>query len=300
MFSKKSKIAFIGAGKIAHSLIPAFINAGYNVTSIISRNKNSAKKLAKTYKLNNHSDKLNSLKKEAKVFFLTVPDSEIAKTAETLSEMNFQEALFIHVSGALDINELKSLKESKVYTASLHIMQSFPSKKIVDIRGCSGAIEADRKVVKYFLNRLLLDLGLKPFYLKPEKKIYYHLAGVFASNFLVGNLFNSQKIFKLSNDKADYFTVFNSIIYSTLNNIKSGGPVNALSGPVERGDYETIALHIKSLKKNNSKISNDLFSYLFQSLLLLEIERNKNGSLNEGQKRIEKNIKMELITLKKP
>jgi len=292
LFSKKSDIAFIGAGKIAFSIVSALLKAGYNVNSIISRNKTSADKLAKKYKLPFSSNNLKFLtlasqsEKETKIFFLTIPDSQIEKTAKALSKLNldFKNSLFIHVSGALDISELNSLKKKKAHTASFHIMQTFPSIKIVDIKNCSVAIEAEKKVVKDFLNKLALDLELQPFYLKSDKKIFYHLAGVFASNFLVGNLFSSEKMFQLTESgETDFFSIINSTVNSTLDNIRKVGPAKALSGPVERGDYETINKHLKALKKKDKILYN---CYVTQSLNLLEVVKEKNKKLSKDQKKI--------------
>ena len=102
MFSEKSNIAFIGAGKIAYSLIAALIKAEYGVVSVISRNKFSAQKLAERLRIPYHSNRLNSLNQNIKFFFLTVPDNQIEKVARLLSKLNlnFKQSLFVHVSGA--------------------------------------------------------------------------------------------------------------------------------------------------------------------------------------------------------
>jgi predicted short-subunit dehydrogenase-like oxidoreductase (DUF2520 family) len=287
LFSEKLNIAFIGAGKIAYSLIAALIEAEYSVVSIISRNKSSAQKLAEKFRIAHHSNRFNSLNQNIKFFFLTVPDSQIEKVAKSLSKLNlnFEQSLFVHVSGALNIDELQSLRKKKGNIASFHIMQTFPSQRIIDIKNCSVAVEEEKKVVKNFLTRLALDLKLKPFCLKPDMKVYYHLAGVFASNFLVGNLSASGKMFKLTEaEKTNFFSVINSTVNSTLSNIRDTGPAKALSGPVERGDFETIERHLKALKKKDILLYK---SYIVQSLNLLEVVKEKNGKLNEGQKRIQ-------------
>ena len=286
MFSEKSNIAFIGAGKIAHSLVSALLEAGYNVASVISRNKSSAQKLSKKFGIPHHSNKLNSLNQDTAIFFLTVPDNQIEKVAKSLSKLNlnFEQSLFVHVSGALNIEELKSLKKKKGKVASFHIMQTFPSQRKVDIKNCSVAIETENKKTKNFLNKLASDLKLKSFYLRSDKKIYYHLAGVFASNFLVGNLSVSEKMFQLSKKgKADFNLILDSIVYSTLSNVKNTGISGALSGPVERGDFETIEKHLRALRKKDKQLYK---SYIIQSLNLLEVAKEKNGKLNEEQRRI--------------
>lgn len=300
MFSEKSNIAFIGAGKIAYSLTAALLEAGYNVTSIISSRKTSAQKLAEKFKIPNHSNKLSSLNQTIKIFFLTVPDSQIEKTARALSKLNldFKNALFIHVSGALNINELIPLGKKKASLASFHVMQTFPSKNIADIKNSSTAIETENIKVKNFLNKLASDLKLKPFYLRSDKKIYYHLAGVFASNFLVGNLSASEKMFQITRaEKTNFFSVVNSTIDSTLRNIRNVGPAKALSGVIERGDIGTVVKHLKALKKNNKLL---YLNYVVQSLYLIEVAQSKNRKLNEGQRKIREILAKEFKSIEKP
>ena len=126
--NKNLRITIIGAGKIAYSLTAALIKSGYNVSSIISKNKTSAEKLAKKFKIPFSSDKIKSLKKESQIFFLTVPDNQIKKTAQRISklDLDFKNSLFIHVSGALDINELKSLKKKKAEHCIVSYNADFP------------------------------------------------------------------------------------------------------------------------------------------------------------------------------
>jgi|SRR5690554_29231 len=291
MFSEKSEIAIIGAGKIAYSLTSALTNAGYKIACIISRNKKSAKSLADKFNIPGYSANLNSISKKIKIFFLTVPDREIKNTADILSrlEINFKNSLFIHVSGALDINELSSLKKKKANVGSFHIMQTFPSKKIVEITGSSAAIETNNKIAEEYLLNLAENLKLNPFKLNSDKKIFYHLAGVYASNFLVGNSFIAEELFSLTKPGKDFYSVYSNTIKSTLENIRNSGSLNALSGPVERGDYETINKHIGALRKNRKLLLN----YIVQSLNLIKVIKRRKH-LNSGQKKINKLLKDEL------
>jgi predicted short-subunit dehydrogenase-like oxidoreductase (DUF2520 family) len=299
LFNKKSGIAIIGAGKIANSICAALLKSGYRVSAVISKKKSSAEIFAEKFKIGFSSDNLQSLTGKTKIFFLTVPDNVIEKTAGELSklDLDFKNSLFIHVSGALNINELKSLKKKKAHTGSFHIMQTFPSQEIVEIKNCPVSVEAEEKRVKDFFNKLASDLKLKPFYLESDKKIYYHLAGVFASNFLAGNIFSAEKLFSLTKSKQkDFFSVINSTINSTLGNIIKEGPAKALSGPVERGDYETIEKHLKALRREDQTLG---LNYIVQSLSLINVSKEKYGKLNEGQKMIRDLLTKELNQIKK-
>jgi len=296
----KTKIAIIGAGRIAYSLTSALLKEGYIVDTIISRKINSAKALAGKFGVKKYFDDKNLISKSVNVFFITVPDSEIKKTAVQLSKLKFSTAFFIHFSGAEDISVLNPLKVKGGKTGSLHLMQTFPSKKIVNIKNVNSAIETDDDSMYKFLLQLCSDLQLIPFRIDSKDKTYYHLAGVFASNFLAGNLLNAQKLLSLNNiDEQKYFKILSSTIQSTLQNIKTVGPAKALSGPVDRGDIKTIQKHIYSLKRKSKKSNSSYFSmllnnYIVQSLNLINLVEEKHGELNQSHQDIKKLLVREL------
>lgn len=282
---KKLRIAIIGAGKVASSLVSALINAGFDVSCIISYNINSAKKLALKNKIKIFSDDYAILPVNCNLFFVCVPDNEIKKTAKKLSKLklNFNNSLFVHMSGAEDISLLNNIKDKNGGTASLHIMQTFPSKRVVKINNCYAAIETENPEIFRLMKKLSLKLGLIPFKIETKQKPLYHLSAVFASNFLVGNLFLSQILFENSvNKNNNFIDVIEPILQRTIKNIRKTGTINSLSGPVERGDYRTVRKHLSALNKLRSKNKNkDLYnslyrSYLNQSLVLTYMAEEKH------------------------
>lgn len=294
MISKRSNIALIGAGKIAYSLVSALVKNDYRVTLIISNNIDSAKNLAKKFSVKNYSDKLTDLDNKIRVVFISVPDNQIKVIADKIAHLhiNFRNSLFIHLSGAENISKLKSLQRLDALISSFHIMQTFPSKKIVKVENCYASIETENKFAERFLFKLAWDLKLKPFKLNSNDKIKYHLAGVFASNFLVGNIFNSEKIFDIRKNKFNYnkFTLLSPIINSTMNNIDKFGSSKALSGPIERGDLETIKKHIFALKGQNfnNELNYAYLSYIIQSLNLLSVVESKYSKLSNAHLELRK------------
>ncbi len=130
------KIVVIGAGKVAHSLVPALVKNGYYVESIHSRNILSAKKLAQKYSVNHFAVSLKEIPTGIKIFLLSIPDNEIKVTAEKLSRLkiNFKQSFFIHFSGVEDISVLNSLEKKGAATGSLHLMQTFPGKRVTNLK----------------------------------------------------------------------------------------------------------------------------------------------------------------------
>ncbi|MBT8386524.1 MAG: DUF2520 domain-containing protein [Ignavibacteria bacterium] len=299
----KEKITIIGAGNVAHSLVPALVKNDYYVESIHSRNILSAKKLAQKYSLKYHTDLLIEIPVGIKIFLLTIPDSEIKATAEKLTRLkiNFKQSFFIHFSGVEDVSVLKSLEKKGAATGSLHLMQTFPDKRVTDLKGVHSAIETDDERSYKLLLKISKDLKLKPFRMRSEDKVYYHLAGVLGSNFLAGNLYKSEKLLSLCGiDKKESFEILKSTIFTTIDNTMKFGAAQALSGPVDRGDFKTIKKHIsalKKLKRVNDKKEDAAYllrSYLVQSLQLLNLVEIKIGTLTEKHLKIKNLILEEL------
>jgi predicted short-subunit dehydrogenase-like oxidoreductase (DUF2520 family) len=282
--TKKTDIAFIGAGKISYSIADALLRNGYKISFAASSSLKSAQKFAKKFKIKFFSDSLTAVPESAGLIIIAVPDSQIKSVALKLAgqKINFKKTLFIHLSGSENISVLKSLKEKGGLVASFHIMQTFPSKRIVKIRNCFCAVETNNPSAKKFLFQLAGAIGLKPFGIESEEKVYYHLAGVFASNFLTANFFNSEQLLNKNKKlKITHSEIFKPIINQTLKNLESHGITGSISGPVERGDIKTVLNHIKTLKQlKNERNSILLKTYLCQSLCLINALEGKPGKLS--------------------
>jgi predicted short-subunit dehydrogenase-like oxidoreductase (DUF2520 family) len=292
LFSSKSKIAVIGAGRVSYPLVNALVKSGFNVSTIVSRHVTSAKTLANRLKIKNFSSDLHSLTADLKIFFLSVPDNQISLVAKEISKLNmdFENSIFIHLSGAENISVLNALKRKGAYIASFHVMQTFPDKKIFNLKNSYVAIETKNKKAESFLFTLAKRLNLHPFKISSQNKIYYHLAGVYSSNFLVANQYYVKKLFDRTNSGVDYKKVFHPISEMTLKNVKEKDVQNAVSGPVARGDIITVKKHLKILRNDNTLRSN----YISQSLTLLELLKKRDKKLSDSQKEL-KNYLQKLL-----
>jgi len=281
-------IAIIGAGKIAYSLVSSLIDSRFVVSIIISKNISSAEKLARKFGVKKYSDDFRNIPISCNAFFLCIPDSQLNLVAKILSKrkFNFRNSLFVHMSGALTTSVLDALDKKKALTASFHIMQTFPSKKTIRISKIYVAIETNSQRAERTLFSLANKLGLIPFKLENRNKIFYHLAAVHASNFLVGNIFNSQQLFDNAEIKGvDFREIMFPIISSTFSNIKKYGASKSLSGPIERGELQIIKKHLNALKKikNTTRVNIEALNYISQSLSLLALIEQSGVKLSTVQ-----------------
>jgi predicted short-subunit dehydrogenase-like oxidoreductase (DUF2520 family) len=295
-FTKKDNLIILGAGKISYSLAPSLIDAGYKINSIISSKIIRAEKLARKLHVKNFSDSPESLKIKRGIFILAVPDNQIKLTAEMISTLkfDFHNSLIIHLSGSHDISLLKSVALKKAHTASFHIMQTFPSRRKRNIKNSFAAIETFSNEASDYLFKFSKDLKLNPFLINSGNKVIYHLAAIFASNFINAVLFQSQQLFELLGLRGFSFNdIFAPLYSSTLKNIKITSPARALSGPIERGDLETIKNHISEIKRISGVKPDILTSYVSLSLSLIEATAIKTGKLSTRHIEINNFLKKE-------
>lgn len=280
----KHKIAIIGAGKLAHSLTSALIKSGYDVQIIISRKLSSAKSFAKIFSIPQYSNSIKKIPAEVDAILLTVPDGDIKKVADSLSNLrrDFINCICIHFSGVENISSLKSLQKKGCAIGSLHIIRPFPSKSVVDIKNSPASVEAEDERAKLFLTQLCRKLKLKAHIISSDEKVFHHLAAVYSSNFLVGNIFNS---FSLVSSKSNTpKNILRQITQSAIENVFNLSPAKALSGPIDRGDIYTIKKHLNSLDAEIRKTKSGHLkllrkNYILQSLSLLEVVQAKYGRL---------------------
>ena len=187
----------------------------------------------------------------AEITIISTPDDVIRDVAEELSHSPQLQpsSLIFHCSGSLTSDLLSTLKEKSCRVASAHPMRSFaiPAISVEKYQGTLCAIEGDENTVEE-VSELFSKIGSVTFSLNKEKKSLYHASGVFSSNYLI-TLFNTAKKCLLEADIDE--EVANQLILSlmsgTIKNLESTGSARkSLTGPIKRGDSETVKKHIQA------------------------------------------------------
>ena len=123
----------------------------------------------------------------------------------------------------------------------MHPLQSLPSADVGRRRlaGSWCAVDGSPRVEK-----IALTLGMRPFRLDAGDRVRYHAAACVASNHLVALL---GQVERLAAHAGVPFEAFLPLIRTSVENVDELGPAAALTGPVARGDHETIARHVDAL-----------------------------------------------------
>jgi len=189
-------------------------------------------------------------KLDADMIWLAVPDGEIAHCAEELAQARKWEGkIVVHSSGALASDALDALRRRGAATASVHPMMTFVAGEAPELRGVWFAVEGDAKA-SAVASQLVKSLGGHVSRIRKEEKALYHAFGALLSPMLVAELTAAEEVGEAAGLKRrDLRKVMGPIVLRTVENYLERGGAAAFSGPLVRGDVETIARHSRVLKR---------------------------------------------------
>ena len=194
----------------------------------------------------------------AGVIVLAVPDDAIAPLAGALARHPAIKAdqVILHLSGLLDHTALEALSASGAALGSLHPLQTLvePGLAPDHLRGAWAAVEGMPRAAAT-AERLARDIGLRPFRVRTEDKARYHAGAVFASNyFVVVEAVAQDLLCSTGLSEADAWAALAPLVAGTLDNLRRQSPPDALTGPVARGDAETVTRHLAVLAGDDREL----------------------------------------------
>jgi predicted short-subunit dehydrogenase-like oxidoreductase (DUF2520 family) len=265
------RVAFIGAGRAARGLAHA-LPADYPVVAISSRG-DSARELAEELRCTAVSPLQASLM--ADVVLVATPDSAIARVVEEISfEGGWRPGQIVaHLSGALTSEVLAPLRRFHCSVASFHPLQSFAGSSN-SLQGVVFAIEGDPGAVSV-LRDLAIKLGGVPLELDAASKSLYHAAAAMVSNYTVALLAAASEVLVglgLDERLASYGLL--ALLKGTLSNVEAIGLPGCLTGPIARGDADTVRSHIDALEARYPELA-DVYKALGRITLPVAIAAGK-------------------------
>jgi predicted short-subunit dehydrogenase-like oxidoreductase (DUF2520 family) len=155
----------------------------------------------------------------------------------------------LHSSGALSSDVLSPLKRKGASTASLHPMMTFVPGATPRMEEVPFAVEGDSRAVAV-ARRIVRDLGAESFTIKKTAKPLYHALGSFSSPLIVAALVTAERVGRNAGLSASQTRrVMGPILRQTFKNYEERGAAAAFSGPIKRGDLNTVSRHLKELKR---------------------------------------------------
>jgi len=249
----KPNIGFIGAGMTGTALATRLWQRGYPVAAVNSRSLGSAKRLASFVRDCTVCDGPQQVADLASVVFITTPDDIISDIAAGIRWRPGQVA--VHCSGVHSIDILEPASRSGAHACCLHPLQTFAGieEAINNISGSTFALEGDEAglaVAREMAQALEGNIIL----LKAGDKVTYHIAAVTLSNYLVALIKTSADLWQsFGIPQEEAVKALLPLLKGTVRNIERVGIPGCLTGPIARGDVETVRKHVTALGKGQSE-----------------------------------------------
>ncbi len=290
-------VAIIGAGRVGSAVGFLLKRAGYTVIAVAARSLASAEKASAFIGAGEPATDAVKAASNADIVFITTPDGAIKNVCDRIaSGGGFKTgSLVVHMSGAHSLDLLGAARTAGALRAVLHPLQSLASREqgIITLPGSYFRIETDPEA-QVLAREIVTALGgielVMPKW-SPDKDsaALYHAGAVAVSNYFVALVDYGLKFYQaLGAEKQEALKAVLPLIRGTLHNIETLGIPYALTGPIARGDVETVRGHIEAMKIKTPEL---LGLYKELARHTIQLSREKRGITAETAEELLKLVK---------
>ena len=269
----------IGAGKVGCSLGKYFVLHGLSLSGFFDADKKAASTAA-DFAGTDFEEKLEDLVRKSDALFLTVPDGRITSVWDQVKELPIEGKFICHCSGALSAKDaFPGIADRGAFGYSIHplfaVSDRFHSYK--ELSNAYFTIEGDRRHLED-VKDFFVSFGNPVRLIGAEDKVKYHCAAAICSNQVIALIEESLMLLgECGFDEDSALAALRPLIAGNVNKVLENGCVNSLTGPVERGDAQTVRKHLSCLSDSDRKL------YALLSGKLLTVAARKNPGRDYGE-----------------
>jgi predicted short-subunit dehydrogenase-like oxidoreductase (DUF2520 family) len=186
--------------------------------------------------------------------------AEIAPIAPLAADLAAEAAItssqvVLHLSGLLDRSALAPLGVTGAALGSLHPLQtvSDPSVAAARLAGAYAGVEGDDRALAA-AGALAESLGMVPVRIPAGAKPAYHAGAAFAANYTTALVAVAERLALAAGiAPAVARRLYLPLIRGAAANLEAG-PAAALTGPVRRGDVDTVTAHLAALGPDDRQL----------------------------------------------
>lgn len=283
VIESNARVGFVGAGKVGTALGELFRSCGIVVSGYSSLLAEDAQAAAEKTASDAYADAAEVVEASDVIFF-TVPDGEISTVWKSLVASYGAaacDALFgknvCHCSGALPAAVLSDAAEYGAKAASVHPLFAISGGGSAQAKIGSAlfTLEGDESALAT-VSALLDVCGVHHREIASSDKPLYHAAAVCASNLAVGLFASAQTMLKRCGFDADEARgALRPLFVGNCESIAERGPIDALTGPIERNDAETVVGHLMAFREDPTLLK-ERDAYTALSRVVVEVAAAKH------------------------
>lgn len=217
-------------GRAGGAVAIAAENAGHRIVGVVTRSGSMTDRFSQiAYDVDLPS---------ADLLVIATRDDHIESTAIRLAPFAGEVRGVVHMSGFKTIDVLAPFGRSGIGIGSFHPLQSLsdPETGARSLAGAWAGVTADEPLFG-LLTGLATSLEMVPFRLLDSVKPVYHAAASAASNYVVAALDLAGSLLESASLP---FEAVAPLTRTAVSNSFTQGPRQALTGPIARGDWETV------------------------------------------------------------
>lgn len=215
-------VRIVGPGRAGTSLALALTKRGWKVAPMLGR-----------------TDDLAAAAADIDLLVLATPDAAIAEVARAVEPV--PSTVVAHLSGSLGLQALAPHERR----ATLHPLVALPNPEL-GARRLVGAWFALSGQGDPLVRQVVDALYGRAFEVAEDQRAAYHAAASIAANHLVALMGQVQRVADLAGVP---FQAYLDLARAALDDVEDLGPVDALTGPVARGDEATVRRHVRALPR---------------------------------------------------
>ena len=247
-----AQVHIFGLGRAGLSLARSCQQAGLSLGYLWTRSEASAARARKLLQVEVQTGRIEPRARplaDKSLVVLAVRDHVINPLSVDLLRDNYLQAgqILLHLAGALDIEELSAAAEVGVQRGVFHPLRSLDAERSLWAGAVCG-ISGDPDVLPV-LQSLAQSLGCRAQVVRTGQRGLYHAAASIAANDLLALFALAEQALQQSGlDAGAAQAAVVDLMSSALGAARDKGWRAALTGPVARGDDNTLSKHYQALR----------------------------------------------------
>ena len=245
-----TRIGVVGAGRVGAVLAAALREAGHEIAAVAGESHASRTRID-TLLLGVRVDKPTAVSRACDLLLLTVPDDMLSNVVTMLAASGaIREGQYVvHTSGKHGLAVLQPAADAGAHVLAMHPAMTFTGTHVdlARLAGCVYGVTANPDTDD-LAAKLVADLRGRLLRVEEDRRALYHSGLAHGANHLVTLVSQAMDLLRDSGAD-DPAATLRPLLTAALENALEYGSA-ALTGPIVRGDVETVRAHLRDIAAN--------------------------------------------------